>query len=309
VVGVSRRAPTGGLVGWEMGVSAPPAGLRGPWDVIVNAAADTRWTQRPEDAHRANVASLEALAPLIGAQTHVVHISTAYAVGRRGEGASPALEDYRNSYEWSKAQAERRARALFPRLTIVRPPLIVGRRADGRAARFSGMYTLLRGVVLSSVPAVVALPDAYLDVVSVDDVAALIADVAARPGYHDGETLTVAGGDGAPRVARALEVILDALNRWRAERGRPAIAVPRIVSPDSWSRFLLPFAREHLSVRQLRILDLLAAFQPYLALTEPLRPTHRVSDVEGALRASVRHWANTNARVGSLAPRQWTNAA
>ena len=54
--------------------------------------------------------------------------------------------DYRNTYEWSKAHAERLARELFPQLTIIRPPLIVGRRLDGRAARFAGMYTILRGM-------------------------------------------------------------------------------------------------------------------------------------------------------------------
>jgi nucleoside-diphosphate-sugar epimerase len=307
VVGVSRRGSASrNVLAWEMGVREPPVELRRTWDVVVNAAADTRWTQRPEDARRANVASVEALASLVGPGTHVVHVSTAYAVGRRGGGASPALEDYRNSYEWSKAHAERYVRALFPRLTIVRPPLIVGRRTDGRAARFSGMYTLLRGVALSSVPAVVALPDAYLDVIPVDDLAALIADVACSPGHGAGEVVTLAGGDRAPRVERALEVILGAFNAWRARRALPAIAMPRLVSPDSWSRFLLPFARQHLSARQLRILDLLAEFQPYLALTEPLHATHPVGDVESCLRASVRHWADANARVASLTPRPWT---
>jgi nucleoside-diphosphate-sugar epimerase len=308
VLGVSRRGADD-VVAWEMGAGEPPAVLRRAWDVVVNAAADTRWTQAPADARRANVASVEALAPLVGPDTHVIHVSTAYAVGLRVDGDSRAPADYRNSYEWSKAQAERRARELFARLTIVRPPLIVGRRRDGRATRFAGMYTLLRGLALSSVPAVVGLPNAFLDIVPVDDLAALIGDIAASGAHADGEILTIAGGARAPRVEPALEIILDAFNAWRAQRGLPPIATPPLVAPDSWRRFLLPFARQHLSARQLRVLELLAEFQPYLALTESLPATHHVLDVGGCLRASVRHWADANTRVASLTPRPWTKAA
>jgi nucleoside-diphosphate-sugar epimerase len=310
VVGVSRGHADSGAatVAWDMSAGGdPPPALAGPWDAIVHAAADTRWTMSPDEAHRANVASVAALEPLVSERTHVVHVSTAYATGLRGGAESSELSDYRNTYEWSKAAAERLARRLWPRVTIVRPPLIVGRRGDGRAARFAGMFTVLRGIATSVVPAVVAREGAYFDVVPVDDLAGLIADtVADGPA---GGVMTIGCGAGAPRVAEALDVMTDTLNDWRAERGLPPFGTPRIVSPQSWDRFLLPFARQHLTSRQMRILDLLANFHPYMALEEPLSTTHTVEDVEPALAASVRFWADRNPRLAAQAARPWRAAA
>ena len=83
------------------------------------------------------------------------------------------------------------------------------------------------------------------------------------------------------------------------------LAGPRIITPDSWHRFFLPFARRHLTVRQNRLLDLLSHFEPYFALTTPLSPTHEVDDVLGCVEASARHWADRNPRLASLDPRPW----
>lgn len=305
--GTSRRGSReGDVIAWDIGANYVPPELKGPWDAIVHTAADTRWTMPLKEAERANVATIVALTPLVGPSTHVVHVSTAYAVGLRDDVASCDPADYRNSYEWSKAAAERRVREAFPHASIVRPPLIVGRREDGRAARFAGMYTILRGIVHSTVPAIVGEPYAFFDVIPVDDLARLLTEVAR--GEPRPEPLTIAGGTGAPRVEPMLELVTTALNEWRAECDAEPFDPPRVMAPDSWHRFLLPFARDHLSARQLRILDLLANFQPYLALSEPLHPTHHVPAVEPALAASVRYWADTNPVVASLAPRPWAAA-
>lgn len=307
VVGASRRGSetVPDVAVWDMSAGEPPPELRRDWDAIVNAAADTRWTQSPEEAERANVASVAALEPLVSDATHVIHVSTAYAIGLRGDIASPDLADYRNTYEWSKAHAERLAAERFTRLTIVRPPLIVGRRGDGHAVRFAGMYLVLRGITSSTIPVVVANADAYFDLIPVDDLTELIADLVAAPGEADGRTLTIAGGEGAPRVAHAFEVMVDALNAWRVERGHEPFAQPKLVTSESWNRFFLPFARDQLTSRQLKILELLENFQPYLGIETPLEPTHPVADMDDPIRASVGFWADSNERAAGLAPRPW----
>jgi len=308
VVGVARR-PVGrrAVVAWDIGVQEPPPTLRGPWSAIVHAAADTRWTMSPDEARRANVDPIAALVPLVSLHTHVVHVSTAYAMGLRGDVASEDQSDYRNAYEWSKAAAERLARSVFPRLTIVRPPLIIGRREDGRAARFAGMYTILRGIASSTVPAVVAAQGAFFDVVPVDDVVALL--VAACDGEESGKVLTIAGGDCAPRVGKSLDLLTGAYNEWRTERELELFDPPPIVTPASWQRFFLPFVHQHLTERQRRILKLLENFLPYLAICEPLQPTHVVHGVEPCIARSVRYWAETNVRLASSAPAPWEFAA
>ena len=301
VVGTSRRGGPG-MVAWTIGAQLPPE-LAGPWDVIVHSAADVRWTMTAEEAAAANVATVQALRPLVGPGTHVVHISTAYAGGLRDDVASTDLADYRNTYEWSKAHAERLARELFPQLTIVRPPLIVGRRVDGRAARFAGMYTILRGIAMSSVPALAADPEAPADVIPVDDLAALVIECAFAKGT--GDLHVIAGGKRSPKVEGLVEAMIDGLNGWRSEHGKGPLDTPRIITPESWQRFFLPFARQHLTVRQNRLLDLLGNFEPYFALTAPLIPTHEVADVTDAVRLSARYWADQNPRLAALDPRPW----
>ncbi len=308
VVGVARRPVAGRpVVAWDIGVQEPPPTLLGPWTAIVHAAADTRWTMSPDEARRANVDTVAALVPLVSPHTHVVHVSTAYAMGLRGDVASEDQSDYRNAYEWSKAAAERLAQSVFARLTIVRPPLIIGRRDNGHAARFAGMYTILRGIASSTVPAVVAAQDAFFDVVPVDDVVALL--VAACDGEESGKVLTIAGGDRAPRVGKSLDLLGGAYNEWRTERGLDPFDPPPIVTPASWQRFFLPFVQQHLTERQRRILELLENFLPYLAICEPLEPTHVVHDVEPCIARSVRHWAETNVRLASSPPAPWEFAA
>lgn len=308
VVGVSRgrSAQSGRCVAWNMGAEAPPQELCRHWDVIVHAAADTRWTMPQQEAARANVDSVAALAPLASEKTHVVHVSTAYAVGLRGDVSSDQLDDYRNTYEWSKAHAERLAVETFSRLTIVRPPLVIGRREDGRAARFAGMYTILRAIAASMVPVVIADPDAYLEVIPVDDLAGLIVEVA--QGSGTGSVLTIAAGEDAPRVQTVFDCITGSLNAWRAERELEPFDVPRLISRESWERFFLPFARDSLSSRQLRILELLSNFEPYMYIDQPLVPTHSVSGVESCIETAVRYWAQTESQRASMPSRPWVAA-
>jgi len=307
VVGVSRRgAPHDpGVLAWDMGSEPAPAPLHRRWDTIVNAAANTRWTMSEEEATAANVASVRALEPLVGAETHVIHVSTAYATGLRGDVESVDPADYRNTYEWSKAHAERVAREAFANLTVVRPPLIVGRRSDGRAARFAGMYTLIRGLTIGTVPAVVADPEARFDAIPVDDLCRLLADAAVRGAQRDEAVLTIAAGEAAPRVEEAIAAIVGSLNEWRLQRGHEPLECPPLIEPERWQRFHRPFVRQHLSPRQLLILELLESFEPYLALVEPLRPDREATDVLPCLRTSTTYWAGTNPRVAALAPRPW----
>jgi nucleoside-diphosphate-sugar epimerase len=307
VVGVSRRGSPSDpeIVAWDMAKEPPPTRLQKRWDVIINAAANTRWTMSPEEATSANVASVSALEPLVERRTHVVHVSTAYALGLRKDVESTDLGDYRNTYEWSKAQAERVARSSFARLTVVRPPLIVGRRNDGRAARFSGMYTLIRGLTFGTVPAIVADPGACFDAIPVDELGQLLIDLAAHPPAADGSALTIAAGAAAPTVEEAVTAIVDSLNQWRAQHNRQPLEPLPLVSPESWQRFFRPFVRDHMTPRQLLTLDLLRNFEPYLALADPLQPDYTVHDVPSCLETSTHYWAETNPRTAARTPRPW----
>ncbi|MCU1496884.1 MAG: hypothetical protein JWM47_837 [Acidimicrobiales bacterium] len=308
VTGVCRRPTTADQTAWNLGLgpgSEPPA-LRRSWDVIVNAAASTRWTMDQAEAYQANVRTLESSAHLAEPTTQFVHLSTAFAGGLAGHGMSPHLGDYRNAYEWSKAVAEHRlAELLAPeQVAIVAPPLIIGDRTTGEIARFSGTYSLLHALTSGLLAAVVGDPDARIEVAPVDAVLDAVAGTAAT----SGPTRQVLGaGTGAMAMAELLAVGTNELNHHRRARGVDPVEPPPFIETERWERFFLPFGRDHFTTRQLRAVELLSEFQAYTTTTAPIIPSTPIEDPAEAYRASVRYWCERHHHVALRSPRAWSN--
>ncbi|MFD0658749.1 SDR family oxidoreductase [Thermocatellispora tengchongensis] len=306
VQGVSRSGDAArGVAKWHLGAEPPPAVLRGPWDAVVHSAADIRWNLPFDQARRANIASTEAVLGLVGPETTVVHVSSAFAAGLRGDVASDDPADYRNSYEWSKAAAERLVDAACPNWTV-RPPMIIGRRADGHIARFHGVYQVLQGYLWGALPVMVANDACRVELVPVDEVAAVVAAraLAGRPAAK--EVATLGAGDGALSGAAVVKIVFDELNAWRAGRGVPPVGLPPLIAPRRWERFFRPFAEQHLSRGQLALIHAFDPYLPYWAMEDHLRPDTYVVDVEDALRASIRYWADRHPQ--GRAPRRGSGA-
>lgn len=305
VVGISRRGDAARRVlAWHMGAEALPDALCGPWDVVVNTAADTRWSMIPEEARAANVHSVEALLENVRPARRLIHLSTAHAIGYRDSIESADTADYRNAYEWSKATAERMLREHCDNALIVRFPMVLGRREDGYISRFTGYYKLLRALASGLLPAMVGRSAAYVDLVAADD----IADRVERAILDDDcpvEPVILGRGHQAPTAEEALDLIFGTLNQWRAGRGIPPLQRPPLLEPERWDRFFLPFARQHLSQVQLSVIDVFAEFRPYLSIVEPFRVTDVVGDIAEVIRRSVRYWAEQNSAVATANPRPW----
>ncbi|MDH6131077.1 nucleoside-diphosphate-sugar epimerase [Kitasatospora sp. MAA4] len=306
---VARRAGDDAPVCWRIGAEPAPAELAGHWDVIVHAAATTRWTLGRAEAVEANVEPLRAVLALADQDTHLVQVSTAYVGGRRNpedlKGAE--FEGYRNGYEWSKAVCEELARAEHRGpLTVVRPPLIVGRRYSGEIRRFSGPYTLLQALVSGLAAVVVGDPGGYAEIGPVDEVAALIADAALSPPPDAPRTEVLAGGRGSLTLGTLLDVVCETLNECRAAHGVAPIQRPPIVPGESWDRFFLPLADQYLSPFQSQAVKLLAMFQSYTSMSEPFEPTRTVEDPAAVMAASVRYWAAAKPRLALARPEPWT---
>ncbi|WP_455410007.1 NAD-dependent epimerase/dehydratase family protein [Streptomyces hiroshimensis] len=306
VYGVSRRGGAGPRqYAWQAGQEEPPAGLRGPWSAVVHCAADTRWNLPAEEAEEANVAPLRAVLSLIGPGTHLVHLSSSYVTGLKGDITSHAPDAYRNSYEWSKAAAERLLHAERDSADIVRFPIVMGARADGALDRYSGFFWLPSSLCSGAVPALVAEKKALMDIVSTDDVAGHVARLVAS-GPPVGRRLSVLGrGDRAQPVEEVFDTILDALNSWRAEHGVPLLDRLPYVTPQQWNRFYLPFAEEYLDRSQLLRVTAFRAYQGYLSITEPFDVTGRVADTAPVLFRSIRRWAETHESSARQVPRPW----
>jgi nucleoside-diphosphate-sugar epimerase len=306
VVAVSARGSAGtGVLAWRMGEEPPPEGLQGPFDVAVHCAALIQWSPPPDVAWRGNVGPAEALADVVAPDTPVVSISTAYGLGRPGAVDSGRLEDFCNAYEWAKVAAERVLSRRYRHHTIVRCPFLVGRRHDGGISRFHGMYTFVHGLATGLTPALVGEAEAYMEIVPVDEMADEVVAAALAPPPDGLRVTSVCGGPHALRMREGLEMAYAALDQWRARRGLAPLERAPLIPPERWERFFFPFAREHLSARQLRIVALLDQFRPYVTTLEPLAPTRPVTDMGPALGRSVLAWADAHPRYAGGAPREW----
>ncbi|MFI7275403.1 SDR family oxidoreductase [Streptomyces sp. NPDC049879] len=306
---VARRAPDASVVRWDIGSAPPPAALSGHWDVIVHAAASTRWTLGREEAFAANVGPLRAVLALADRDTHLVHLSTAYVGGVRApedlRGAE--FEGFRNGYEWSKAVCEDIVAREHPGpLTVIRPPLIVGRRDTGAIARFSGPYTLLQALVSGLAAVVVGDPGGWAEIGPVDEVAAAVADAALSEPPSAPRTEVIAAGAGSLRLGELLDVVCGTLDECRAAHGAAPVPRPPVVATETWNRFFLPLAERYLSPFQHQAVRLLAMFQSYTSMAAPFEPTRTVRDPAAVMATAVRHWAARRPRLALARPTPWT---
>ncbi|MEV6960353.1 SDR family oxidoreductase [Streptomyces sp. NPDC051207] len=306
VTAVTRRPSRPAETGWVLGAEPAPAELRRHWDVVIHSAASTRWTMTKEEAVAANVRTTEAVLELADADTHVVHISTAYVDGQEGAGQDAEYGPYRNGYEWSKAESEEVVRTWHAGpLTIVRPPLVFGRATDGAIARLSGPYAMVQSLVSGLAPALVGDPNGFIELAPVDQVAEVI--VAAALGTPPAATAveTIAAGDGCLRVSDMVAVITRTINEWRAERGIAPIPLAPVIPAAHWHGFFLPLSTPHLSDVQQRAVELLSMFESYTSIPAPFEPTKKVLDPGAVLARSVRWWADAKPRHAKRLPEPW----
>lgn len=303
---VARRTAQPDDVAWTMGAQPVPERLKRHWDVIVHSAASTRWSMERDEAVEANIRPTEALLELVDADTHLVHLSTAYADGADEHPVPTSFGRYRNGYEWSKAECEKLVLDRHPGpLTVVRPPLIIGSRTDGSIGRFTGPYTLMQTLVSGLAAAVVGDPLGYAELAPVDQVADIVVAATMGEPPSSPRTETIAGGAKCLRLGELLDIVCGTLNEWRAERGITPIEPPPFIATRRWHRFFLPLAKQHLSDVQLQVVQLLGMFESYTSMDSPMEPTQQVENPGEMLARSVRWWADKKSRLAARIPEPW----
>jgi nucleoside-diphosphate-sugar epimerase len=298
----ARGSVDGSVLAWRMGFEPCPQSIPAP-DIVIHAAADTRWNLSTADALRANLSSLEGLTSIMPGTTRIVLLSTSYAIGY-GRAEPTSVDSFRNTYEWSKAAAERFLNETLADAGTIRFPIVIGRRSDGYISRLAGLMRLFKPLVAGLVPAIVGRADALLDLAPVDEVATNVVDIATSESPL--EKLTVIGyGADAPSVRGVFQLIFDTLDVWRSEHGVPSVVRPPIIPPERWDRFFLNFAREHLTLVQMQLVDMLNQYRPYLCLPDPFKVDIQLVDAPGALQESVYWWAKTRPREANAIAQPW----
>jgi nucleoside-diphosphate-sugar epimerase len=198
-------------------------------DLIIHCAAETRFVSASEQHRITNVEGTGNIVCFARASRRpapgVVYVSTAYVCGERSghiaEEAIDAGQPFANSYEASKAAAERLVRASGLRAAIARPSIIVGTTDTGAIGRFGEFYAFLRLITEGRITVLPATPDASLDLVPIDHVIGGLADIIERFDQAMGKTFHLVSGTAAPLAALTAS-------------DYPGFRVPRLVSPEAF---------------------------------------------------------------------------
>lgn len=168
-------------------------------DRIIHCAASISFELPLEQARAINVEGVVRMIELAreitagGGLRRVVHVSTAYVGGRHsGEFREEDLDvgqEFRNTYERSKHEAEHLLReATDLPIVIARPSIVVGHQTSGWTPAFNVIYWPIRAAERGLLKEVPARPDSIVDFVPVDYVTdgliGLLEDSAAQGTYH-----------------------------------------------------------------------------------------------------------------------------
>jgi thioester reductase-like protein len=239
---------------------------------VYHCAASTRFDLPHDEAHRINVAGARSVFDLCAAAVahgpfrRLHHVSTAYAAGRTtGEIEAGYLpedraESFRNSYEQTKAQAERFLRAHMDRvpITIYRPSIVVGDSRTGRTTSWNVVYFPMRLMAWGRLPYASRGGRALLDVVPVDHVVEAMIALGVRDDTVGG-TYHLTAGEDALSVEDVIRHTYDGMSR-RAGREVPVGTTP--LGPAPWA-MLAAALRVFGSEKMRKALDGFAVYVDY----------------------------------------------
>jgi thioester reductase-like protein len=151
-------------------------------DRIVHCAASISFDLPLEEVREVNVRGVERVIELAreiaseGSLRRLVHVSTAYVSGRHagefGEEDLDTGQEFRNTYERSKNEAERLLRAAAASadlpLAVARPSIVVGHSVSGWTSAFNVLYWPMRAFERGLLQEVPAREDSIVDFVPVD---------------------------------------------------------------------------------------------------------------------------------------------
>jgi thioester reductase-like protein len=232
---------------------------------VIHSAATVRFDHSIEVARRMNVEGTRHILDFAASMSRLssfAYVGTAYVAGERQglirENELDTGQGFRNTYEQTKAEAEAFVRSRFGSLPgmILRPSIIVGDSRTGVTSSFKMMYWPLKIYARGLWRTVPGYPDAVLDIVPVDFVAAAVARLAFN-GNAIGSTFHLCAG---PRGSATIEQVA----RRAAEyfEGRE----PRYVDPRIFFAAIRPLLFLALWGRKRRVLVDGRAYRDYFAM-------------------------------------------
>jgi thioester reductase-like protein len=242
--------------------------LSGTVTHIIHGAAAIRFDHPLEEARVVNCEGTRrilAIASRCGSRLErFVHIGTSSVSGRREglilEEELECGQQFFNTYEQTKCEAERLVRGSAGRLpvVIVRPSIVIGDSRTGATTLFNAIYVPLRLMHRGLLRFMPGSPDTLLDLVPVDWVSdATLAIMAGGENLGKAFHLTA----GPARAAKLGAVVEEALEHFEAHAPLASPRTLEIVSPGEFLRRC-----EGLAGVERKMVGQLQALFPYLTL-------------------------------------------
>ncbi len=185
---------------------------------VVHCAASIQFELPLEEARAINVAGTKRMLDLASELEdlrRVVHVSTAYVAGRHNgtfhEDDLDEGQEFRNSYEQSKFEAELAVREADLPTVTARPSVVVGDRRTGWTPAFNVIYWPLQAFARGLLKEVPADPEGIIDIVPIDYVAdgiVRLLELSEVPG-----TVSLVAGERAATNLELIEVACRVLDR------------------------------------------------------------------------------------------------
>ena len=232
---------------------------------VIHSAATVRFDHTLEEARRINVEGTRRVLDLAAGMRQLrsmAYVGTAYVAGERTdlvrETELAIGQGYRNSYEQSKAEAEALVRSRLASMpgVILRPSIIVGDSQTGVTSSFKMMYWPLKIYARGLWRTVPGYPDAVLDIVPVDFVAASVARLAFDEAALGTTVHLCAGPRGSATI---LEIARRAMEYFHAQE-------PRFVDPKFFFAVLRPLLFATLWGPKRRVLRDGRAYRDYFTM-------------------------------------------
>lgn len=239
--------------------------LAGSVTRVIHSAATVRFDHSLDEASQINVEGTRRILDFAARAPHLAsftYVGTAYVAGDRTglvrEDELDAGQGFRNTYEQTKCQAEALVRSRLASLptVIVRPSIIVGDSRTGVTTSFKMMYWPLKIYARRLWRTVPGHPDAVLDIVPVDYVAAATARLAFSPEALGQTVHLCAGPQGSATIQQIAARASSYFN----------VPAPRYVNPSIFFGAIRPFLFLALWGRRRRILRDGRAYRSYFSM-------------------------------------------
>jgi len=248
--------------------------------LAVHCAADVSWSKTLDEVTPLNVTGTVNFFEMLrrtSKRAGAIYLSSAYT--------SVSDWNYRNSYEESKAMAEREIKARFPEIpvSVFSSSLVIGDTRTGEISRFHGIYPIIKFAALFEVPFFVGKKDCRIDLIPLDwTVEQLMAMVRRRLDGGPCDNVVACGSQFRITLSELGQLIYRDINRYRESMGCAPKDVPPILSYRQWQfirRSVQKWDIKKLPPRKFKYFEgLMESYKHYIADDTVLPPKNLTRD-------------------------------